>query len=305
MRKNILNKFILFVATFIGCANYAVSQEYFQRIASEGVEMYGLITFSPINQIDDMVPGLYKFGFDDKFKPNDNGVLFQKYIAGGGVYHNGKIYCNVYSNEANLPMQKPVWTILDAETYEVLYEKDLQDNCQCTTTSLAYDITNNKIYGIVVDFTDSYLVEVDPETGDMHKVGGAMDRNLRFKTLVSASNGMLYSTVIYTKDQGLHLYKIRKTDGLAVKVKSITGKNLLGPDDYLANQGTEQSLFINRGTNKVYWIFESSSMKLDGNYTPIFELNLANAEATLVSYLSMQWYWDRRTMPCQDFREFR
>ena len=205
MRKNILNKFILFVATFIGCANYAVSQEYFQRIASEGVEMYGLITFSPINQIDDMVPGLYKFGFDDKFKPNDNGVLFQKYIAGGGVYHNGKIYCNVYSNEANLPMQKPVWTILDAETYEVLYEKELQDNCQCTTTSLAYDITNNKIYGIVVDFTDSYLVEVDPETGDMHKVGGAMDRNLRFKTLVSASNGMLYSTVIDTKDQGLHL----------------------------------------------------------------------------------------------------
>lgn len=289
MRKNILNKFILFVATFIGCANYAVSQEYFQRIASEGVEMYGLITFSPINQIDDMVPGLYKFGFDDKFKPNDNGVLFQKYIAGGGVYHNGKIYCNVYSNEANLPMQKPVWTILDAETYEVLYEKELQDNCQCTTTSLAYDITNNKIYGIVVDFTDSYLVEVDPETGDMHKVGGAMDRNLRFKTLVSASNGMLYSTVIDTKDQGLHLYKIRKTDGLAVKVKSITGKNLLGPDDYLANQGTEQSLFINRGTNKVYWIFESSSMKLDGNYTPIFELNLANAEATLVSYLSRSY----------------
>lgn len=144
MRKNILNKFILFVATFIGCTNYAVSQEYFQRIASEGVEMYGLITFSPINQIDDMVPGLYKFGFDDKFKPNDNGVLFQKYIAGGGVYHNGKIYCNVYSDEANLPLQKPVWTILDAETYELLYEKELQDNCQCTTTSLAYDITKDR-----------------------------------------------------------------------------------------------------------------------------------------------------------------
>lgn len=251
--------------------------------------MYGIITFSPINQLDDMTPGLYKFGFDDKFKPDDNNALFKRYIAGGGVYHNGKIYCNIYSDEANLPKQKPVWTILDAETYEVLYEKELQDNCQCTTTSLAYDITNDKIYGIVVDFTDSYLVEIDPETGDMHKVGGAMERNLRFKTLVSTNNGMLYSTVIDTKDQGLHLYKIRKTDGLAVKVKSITGKNLLGPDDYLANQATEQSMFINRSTGKVYWIFESSSMKLDANYTPIFELNLANAEATLLAYLSRSY----------------
>lgn len=289
MRKNILNKLILFVSAFAGCTSYAVSQEYFQRIATEGVEMYGLITFSPINQIDDMVPGLYKFGFDEKFKPNDNGVIFNKYIAGGGVYHNGKIYCNVYNDEANLPLQKPVWTILDAETYEVLYEKELQDNCQCTTTSLAYDITNNKIYGIVVDFTDSYLVEIDPETGDMHKVGGAMERHLRFKTLVSTNNGMLYSTVIDTKSQGLDLYKIRKTDGLAVKVKSITGKNLLGPDDYLANNGTEQSLFINRSTGKVYWIFESSSIKLDSNYTPIAEINLANAEATLVAYLSRSY----------------
>lgn len=289
MRTNTLNKLLLCVATLVGCTNYATSQEYFQRIASEGVEMYGIITFSPINQLDDMIPGLYKFGFDNQFKPDDNSTLFNKYISGGGVYHNGKIYCNIYSDEANLPLQKPVWTILDADTYEVLYKKELQDNCQCTTTSLAYDITNNKIYGIVVDFTDSYLVEVDPETGDMHKVGGAMERNLRFKTLVSTNNGMLYSVVIDTKDQSQYLYKIRKTDGLAVKVKSITGKNLLGPDDYLANNGTEQSMFINRATGKVYWIFESSSMELDANYTPIAEVNLTNAEATIVSYLSRSY----------------
>lgn len=286
MKKNLLTNLVLPAALLFGSMNSATSQEYNQRIAMEGVEMYGLITYSPINQLDDMTPGLYKFGFDQQFKPDDNGVLFARYISGGGVYHNGKIYCNIYSDEANLPEQKPVWTILDAETYDVLYEKVLPDNCECTTTSLAYDITNDKIYGIVVDFTDSHLVEIDPETGDMTRVGGNFDNKLRFKTLASANNGMLYSVVINTSDYSQALYKIRKTDGMAVKVKDITCENLLGPDDYLANNGSEQSMFINRETGKAYWIFESSSMELDGNYTPLVELNLTNAKATIVSYLT-------------------
>lgn len=275
---------------FLFCnTNVVVSQEYNQRIAMEGVEMYGLVTFSPINQLDDMTPGLYKFGYDDNYRPDDNSVLFSRYISGGGVYHNGKIYCNIYSDEANLPEQKPVWTILDGNTYNVLYEKELEDNCQCTTTSLAYDITNNKIYGIVVDFTNSHLVEIDPETGDMRRVGKDFDGKLRFKTLVSDNNGMLYSVVIDTEDYGQYLYKIRKSDGMAVRVKAITGKNLLGPEDYLSNNGTEQAMFINRATGKVYWILESSSIKLDSEYTPIVELNLTNAEGTVVSYLTRKY----------------
>ena len=231
-----------------------------------------------------MTPGMYKFGYGQQFKPDDNGVLFSRYIAGGGVYHEGKIYCNVYNDEANLSTQKPVWTILDAETYEVLYEKELPDNGVCTTKSLAYDITNDKIYGIVVDFTDSHLVEIDPATGDMTRVGDNFDRNLRFKTLVSTNNGMLYSIVIDSDVSSL--YKIRKTDGKAVKVKDITAKNLLGPDDYLFNSGTEQAMFLNRSTGKAYWILESNSYTLDSEYSPIFEVNLTNAEATMVSYLS-------------------
>lgn len=286
MKKNILLGLALQLSLLFCNTNSAVAQEYNKRIAMEGVEMYGIVTFSPINQIDDMIPGLYKFGYDDNFKPDDNSVLFNRYISGGGVYHNGKIYCNIYSDEANMPEQKPVWTILDGETYKVLYEKELADNCQCTTTSLAYDVTNDKIYGIVVDYTNSHLVEVDPETGDMQRVGKDFESNLRFKTLVSDNNGMLYSVVLDTKDQGQYLYKIRKTDGMAVKVKAITGKNLIGPDDYLANGGTEQAMFINRATGKVYWIFESSSIELDSEYTPIVELNLTNAEGTIVSYLS-------------------
>lgn len=286
MKKNILLGLALQLSLLFCNTNSTVAQEYNKRIAMEGVEMYGIVTFSPINQLDDMIPGLYKFGYDDNFKPDDNSVLFNRYISGGGVYHNGKIYCNIYSDEANMPEQKPVWTILDGETYKVLYEKELADNCQCTTTSLAYDVTNDKIYGIVVDYTNSHLVEVDPETGDMQRVGKDFESNLRFKTLVSDNNGMLYSVVLDTKDQGQYLYKIRKTDGMAVKVKAITGKNLIGPDDYLANGGTEQAMFINRATGKVYWIFESSSIELDSEYTPIVELNLTNAEGTIVSYLS-------------------
>lgn len=284
MKKNLLKGFLWSAALLLGSVNMAVAQEYNQRIAMEGVEMYGIVTFSAINQIDEMTPGMYKFGYDQQFKPDDNGVLFSRYIAGGGVYHEGKIYCNVYNDEANLSTQKPVWTILDAETYKVLYEKELPDNGVCTTKSLAYDITNDKIYGIVVDFTDSHLVEIDPATGDMTRVGDNFDRNLRFKTLVSTNNGMLYSIVI---DSGVSsLYKIRKTDGLAVKVRDITAKNLLGPGDYLFNSATEQAMFLNRSTGKAYWILESNSYTLDSEYSPIFEVNLTNAEATMVSYLS-------------------
>ena len=165
---------------FCGCVNATMSQEYGQPISMEGVDMYGFITFSPINEIDDMIPGLYKFGIENNYRPDDNSVLFNRYISGGGVYHNGKIYCNIYSDETNLPKQKPVWTILDGNTYDVLYEKELEDNCQCTTTSLAYDVTNDKIYGIVVDFTTSHLVEIDPETGDMQRIGKDFDSKLRF-----------------------------------------------------------------------------------------------------------------------------
>ncbi|WP_283389225.1 choice-of-anchor J domain-containing protein [Barnesiella viscericola] len=284
MKKNLFKGFLWSAALLLGSVNMAVAQEYNQRIAMEGVEMYGIVTFSAINQIDEMTPGMYKFGYDQQFKPDDNGVLFSRYIAGGGVYHEGKIYCNVYNDEANLSTQKPVWTILDAETYKVLYEKELPDNGVCTTKSLAYDITNDKIYGIVVDFTDSHLVEIDPATGDMTRVGDNFDRNLRFKTLVSTNNGMLYSIVIDSDVSSL--YKIRKTDGKAVKVKDITAKNLLGPGDYLFNSGTEQAMFLNRSTGKAYWILESNSYTLDSEYSPIFEVNLTNAEATMVSYLS-------------------
>lgn len=255
----------------------------------EGVEMYGVITYSPQNELDEMTPGLYKFGYDNNFKPDDNGVLFSRYISGGSVYHDGKIYCNIYSDEARLPEQKPVWTILDGETYEVLYEKELPDNCQCTTTSLAYDVTNDKIYGIVVDYSSSHLVEINPATGDMTRIGSDFDSKLRFKTLVSDNRGMLWSVVINTGDNSLALYRILKTDGRVAKLKDITCDNLLGPDDYLANSGTEQSMFINRETGKVYWIFESSSIELDSNYTPLMELNLNNAQATMITYLSRSY----------------
>lgn len=285
MKKNLL-KNLLPAALLLGAVAGADAQEAPQRIAMEGVEMYGVITYSPLNELDAMTPGLYKFGYDDRFKPDDNGVLFPRYISGGSVYHDGKIYCNIYSDESRVQEQKPVWTILDGETYRVLYEKELPDNCQCTTTSLAYDITNDKIYGIVVDLTNSHLVEIDPATGDMTRIGSDFEYNLRFKTLVSDNRGMLWSVVIDINSSSQSLYKIRKTDGKAVKVKDITAKNLLGPGDYLFNSGTEQAMFLNRSTGKAYWILESNSYTLDSEYSPIFEVNLTNAEATMVSYLS-------------------
>lgn len=49
MKKNILKGIILLTALFFGNINSTNAQEYNQPIAMEGVDMYGLITFSPIN----------------------------------------------------------------------------------------------------------------------------------------------------------------------------------------------------------------------------------------------------------------
>ena len=56
MKKNLFKGFLWSAALLLGSVNMAVAQEYNQRIAMEGVEMYGIVTFSAINQIDEMTP---------------------------------------------------------------------------------------------------------------------------------------------------------------------------------------------------------------------------------------------------------
>ena len=55
----------------------------------------------------------------------------------------------------------------------LLSEHELSDNCDNTTSSLAYDPTTNQIYGINYTYTESYVVKVDPEKAKKWIAAGA------------------------------------------------------------------------------------------------------------------------------------
>lgn len=265
------------------------AQEYFSRIAMEGVELYSMITFGAIDKFEDVDPGLHKMPYDNKFQFDEHeDALIRQYVAGGAVYHDGKIYCNVYDDNFQMQSQKPKWRIYDAKTYEILSEHELGDNCQYTTTSLAYDVTSDKIYGFIKDYTDTYFAEINPENGEMTKLNKLNPLN-HYKTLVCTDKGLLYGTVHYsdpkTGAQSLMLYRFRNSDGKEVKVADLKGENLLSPYDGLANSNNEQALFFNNATQKIYWIYGGASYILDAEYTPIFEVNPLNGVCTLVAYL--------------------
>ncbi len=247
----------------------------------EGVGLVGAVTFGN----DGEVPGLYPFTYELRYAPDvANQPLVSAYIPGGATYHDGKIYCNVYGDEGNLQEQVPLWRVYDAETYELLSEHALNDNCENTTTSLAYDPTTDLIYGFVRDFTDTHFVSIDPETGAMTRIT-TLDYYWRFYALACNKQGLLYAIV--THDDGVFLARIRKTDGRVSDVGGVSCNNFLNPDyDYLAFYNSDQALFFDNSTDELYWIMTSSCFDL-GEYTPLFRVNTRTAEATLVSHMNV------------------
>ena len=109
------------------------------------------------------------------FTPNLESPLITDEVAGGVTYHNGKIYCNTYDDNTNTQEVKPVWKIYDANTFELISEKELNDNCENTTICLSYDMTTDNIYGLVKDYTDTWLVQINPETGEMTRIADRLD----------------------------------------------------------------------------------------------------------------------------------
>lgn len=257
------------------------AQAQFERIGMEGVGLFGTVTFGSADE----TPGLYPFVYELGYAPDvQNPPLVPAYIPGGSTYHDGKIYCNVYGDGGNLQEQVPRWRVYDAETFELLSEHELNDNCENTTTSLAYDPTTDLIYGFVRDFTDTHFVSIDPETGAMTRIA-TLDYYSRYYALACNKRGLLYAIV--THDDGVFLSRVRKSDGRITDVGLVSCDNFLDPEnDYLAFYNYDQSLFFDNSTDELYWLMTSSSFEV-GDYTPIFRLNTRTAEATLVSHMNV------------------
>ena len=272
---------LMAVVAMIMAATTASAVDYFQRISMEGVELISAVTWGKIDEYTVMTPGYYEFSYDNKFTPDKSHPLFKAKALGGGAYHDGKIYSNEFASQSQ--DVKPMWRVYDAKTFKLLSEHQLSDNCDCTTTSLAYDQTSGYIYGFNETYTETYVVRINPETGEMTRLGNFLDRNYKFFALACSPNGELYCTYLNKNTDAVYLGKIRKSTGQVAMIRGISASNLL-PGDSFINSSYEQAMFYNNATGKLYWMFQSSSQLLYKEYTAIFEVNPVTADAVMVAY---------------------
>lgn len=261
--------------------------DYFQPMTMEGVDFFGAFSHAQLDAYTLADKGVYEMPLERGFTPDLESPLLREYVAGGVTYHDGKIYCNTYDHEGNIQEEIPVWKIYDATTFELLSENELNDNCENTTICLAYDMSTDKIYGLVKDYVDTWLVEIEPETGEMTRIADRLDYTKRFLTLGCNAKGELYCIYMtednVTGEQIHYLGRINKNDGSIAEVGKMQEANFM-KDDYLYNMKYRQVLFFDNSTDTMYWMFCSSSLALGSQYAAIAEVNRYNAVVTLRAY---------------------
>jgi|GEM_PF-454547 len=264
--------------------------EYGQRISMEGVELTAVFTQAQIDQYTLAEKGFYAVQHQTgKYAVSLRNPIHLMDLGGGCVYHDGLLYCNEYNYQSDYQIAKPVWKVLDAKTFETLSADTLNTNCENTTIAMTYDITNDKMYGFVRDYIDTWLVEINPKNGQMKRLSSqAMHYKRRYVAIACDHLGTLfaiYMTEDYTTgDQKHYLCRINKETGAIADIGEIQVANMF-PEDILVNMKYEQTMFFNHNTKKMYWLMCSSSMALGGQYTPMFEIDLVNCRATLLTYL--------------------
>lgn len=258
------------------------ARDYFERISMEGVELMGNISWGKVDAFTLMQTGLYAYPYDSRFCPDKTTPVMAFDALGGVVYHGGKLYTNQFSERSQYV--KPLWRVYDMKTHELLSEHELSDNCDCTTTSMAYDPTSDRIYGFNETYTETYVVSIDPETGAMTRLGDYLDRNYKFFAMACSPSGQIYCTYLDKMTDAVYLGKVSKKDGRVAMIRGINASNLLEGDSFI-NSSYDQSMFYNNSTGKLYWMFQSYSLLLYKEITAIYEVNPVNASAEMVAYL--------------------
>ena len=90
----------LAVVIALGMSATAYADDYYKRISMEGVELVSSVTWGKVDINTYMTPGLYEFGYDNRFVPDKTAPLLSIDALGGCVYHDGKIYANEFSSRS-------------------------------------------------------------------------------------------------------------------------------------------------------------------------------------------------------------
>ena len=261
--------------------------DYFQPMTIEGVDFFCAFSHAQLDAYTLAENGIYAMPLETSFTPDLESPLLIDEVTGGVAYHEGKIYCNTYDDNSNIQEVYPVWKVYDANTYELLSETVLNNNCENTTRCLAYDMTTDKIYGLVKDYVDTWLVEIEPETGAMTRIADRLDYTKRFLTLGCNAKGELYCVYMTedsnTGDQVHYLGRINKADGSIAEVGMMQVANFMN-EDILYNMKYRQVLFFDNSSDTMYWMFCSSSLALGSQYAAIAEVDRYNAVVTLRAY---------------------
>lgn len=260
----------------------SASDDLFQRLSMEGVNLVGGVTWGQIDNVTSMESGFYLFGYDNKYAPDRTNPIRLARPLGGCAYNDGIVYSNEFDSRNT--SVTPVWRTYDAATFKLLSEHALSDNCNSTTSGITYDATTGNIYGFNETYLEYYVVKINPATGEMTRLGDALDRTYRYLGIACSPKGELYCTYIDKETDTIYLGKIRKTDGKIAKVGVVSATNLFDGDIFI-NSAYDQAMFYNHSTGKLYWMFQSSSAALYQEITSIYELNTTTCEAKFVAYM--------------------
>ena len=266
-------------------------RDYNQRLSMEGVDFMAVFTQSQLDEYTLAPKGFYTMYYhNNEYKVSLRNPVFEADFGGGCVYHEGKLYCNEYNFQSDYQFAKPVWKVLDAKTFETLSADTLNTNCENTTIAMAYDPTSDKMYGFVRDYVDYWLMEINPQNGQMKRLApNALDYRKRFVAMTCDEQGNLYAIYMTedykTGDQKHFFCRINKENGQIADIGEIQVANML-PEDILVNMKYHQTLFYDYNAKKLYWMMCSSSMAIGSQYAPLFEIDPVNCRATLLTYIT-------------------
>ena len=264
----------------------SASAQYFGTLGTEGLEMMSALKYGKIDFTNGicLTEGYYKMTYENKYQPDYTQVLCKAYVAGGACYHDGLIYSNEYYDLERMDKAEPMWRIYDAKTMAMVSEHKLPDYCRATTTGITYDITEDVIYGFNVTYSETYLVRIDPATGEMTRIGDFLDRNCNYLAIACRKDGTLFCIYLDKTTSTHYLARIRKNDARIATLGVLSCGGFMEGDPFV-NGGYLQCMWFCNANDRLYWLHQSASDYFPHeDYTPVMEIDIDKVYAGMVAY---------------------